>query len=620
MKKRASALFLLLFLLGMLCVTPAAAVLDDSAAVRTVRALGILEGDDSGWLDLNAGVTRAQFAKMLSAASTYKDTISPEGTGYSLYKDVKCGHWASEYIRLAVQEGWMTGYTDGTFRPENTVTLEEACSSALRLLGYDTASLAGSFPYAQLSKASALGLRDGINRTRGENITRGDCASLFYNLLTASNASGQVYATTLGYTVVNNEVNYVSVMLEKVNSPYVAKSGDRLPFTPAVLYRNGAISSSALLSKNDVYYYSRELDSAWIFTERVSGKIESISAGSGGQETVTILGKSYTLGNTDAAYQLSALSGTGVDSYVTLLLGMDHAVAGVLTGDEVNGTYYGVIQSGTPGANTEKGGMQVSFDVFCMDGVVRSFAADQDEFYPAGNAVTVTITNSGVRVKPAVVSRLSGKVNAAATKIGNDAFAEDIRILDMGRAGAAIVVEPDRLAGLTLDSRDVRFHTVNAGGEIDNIILDDATGDTWTYGYLTDISGSTESAASGTSTGATYTWISDGTTSSYKSSGAVFPVTHGAIGLVYESNGTTLRTMLELASVQLEALDAVSATANNRVYRLAGNVQVYLKQDDTLYLTKASAVNPDDYTLTGWYDNFTGSAGGAIRIIIATPN
>ena len=39
-------------------------------------------------------------------------------------------------MRIAVQQGWINGYTDGTFRPDNTVTLEEACTAALKLLGY----------------------------------------------------------------------------------------------------------------------------------------------------------------------------------------------------------------------------------------------------------------------------------------------------------------------------------------------------------------------------------------------------------------------------------------------------------------------------------------------------
>ena len=112
------------------------------------------------------------------AASKYRDSVSPDGTGYSLYRDVKNDHWASEYIRIAAQEGWMTGYTDSTFRPENTITLEEVCASTLRLLGYTGADLAGSFPYAHLSKASALGLRDGLDAVRGQAMTRLDCARL----------------------------------------------------------------------------------------------------------------------------------------------------------------------------------------------------------------------------------------------------------------------------------------------------------------------------------------------------------------------------------------------------------------------------------------------------------
>ncbi len=40
----------------------------------------------------------------------------------------------------------MSGYTDGSFRPNQTVTLEEACTAALTLLGYDVTTLTGGFP------------------------------------------------------------------------------------------------------------------------------------------------------------------------------------------------------------------------------------------------------------------------------------------------------------------------------------------------------------------------------------------------------------------------------------------------------------------------------------------
>ena len=167
MKKKLLALFLALCTaVSLLAAVPAAAA-DNTGALQTIRALGIIQGDTSGNLNLEGNVTRAQFAKMIVSASSYKDSISGSGSGYSLFKDVKSSYWASEYIKIAVQEGWMTGYTDGTFRPYSTITLEQACATVLRMLGYTSSTLAGSYPSAQLSKASALGLRDQINLSQG---------------------------------------------------------------------------------------------------------------------------------------------------------------------------------------------------------------------------------------------------------------------------------------------------------------------------------------------------------------------------------------------------------------------------------------------------------------------
>ena len=156
MRKKLSALLAAALAVSMLTL-PAGAV-SQSTALETIQALGILAGDSQGNLNLSSAVTRAEFVTMMTAASSYKDTVG-SGYGVSLFKDVKSSHWASEYIRLAVEQNWMTGYTDGTFRPGRTITLEEACTALLRLLGYDSSSLAGSFPTAQLSKAGSVGLK-----------------------------------------------------------------------------------------------------------------------------------------------------------------------------------------------------------------------------------------------------------------------------------------------------------------------------------------------------------------------------------------------------------------------------------------------------------------------------
>lgn len=194
MKKRLLSLLAALALVLSLAV-PAALAADGDTMLETVRVLGILSGDENGNLNLSASVTRAEFVKMMTAASTYKDSVGSSTA--SLFTDVKSGHWATGYIKLAVEQGWVTGYVDGSFRPDSTITLEEACTALLRLLGYDSGSLAGSFPDAQLSKSRSIGLLDDLSAVQGQTLTRQDCVTLFYNLLTCQNSAGAVYGTTI---------------------------------------------------------------------------------------------------------------------------------------------------------------------------------------------------------------------------------------------------------------------------------------------------------------------------------------------------------------------------------------------------------------------------------------
>ena len=612
MNKRIGALLLALCLLAALAV-PALALDESSPAVRTVRALGIMVGDENGDMNLGGNVTRAQFAKLLVAASRYRDSISPDGTGYALYRDLKNDHWASEYIRIAAQEGWMTGYTDSTFRPENTITLEEVCAATLRLLGYDTASLGGSFPYAHLSKASALGLRDELSCVRGQAMTRGDCAQLIYNLFSAQTASGQTYGTTIGLTVRDGEVDYITVLMDKLSGPFVASANTRLSFTPITVYRDGKASAFATLSENDVYYYNEGMRSVWIYTKRVSGKIESVTSSGGTPTAVTVGGKSYIIAGTDAAYRLSALTGTAAGNYVTLLLGMDDKVAGVLSGNAVSGTYYGVVQSLTKSASEDKAAVQTEVAVFCTDGVVRSFVVTRDASLTAGSVVEVSVGGAGVDVRTATSSSLSGRVSADGSGVGEMSFAENAEIIDAGTDGSSVAIERSRIAGVQLESGDVRFYTKNAAGAIDRLILNDVTGDVWTYAFLLE---SRVQTSDWMVLSASYTYLLNGKKTSYSSGGTSYAVESGGIAIRSNLSGA-VETMRPLRQLNVERIENGMAISEEGSRAIAENAQVYLRQNGGYYLTELNAVNSYDYVLTGWYDDFNGAAGNCVRILIA---
>ena len=441
MKKRFLAFLLAVCVAVSMLVLPASAV-GSNAAVQTATALGGLTAEQAG--SLGAPLTRGQAARLLTAFSAYRDTTTAQGRTGRLYSDVDSDSPYAVYIRTAVQNGWMTGYSDGSFRPDNTVTLEEACTMALRLLGYDVAKLGGTFPTAQLSKASALGLRNEINARQGETLTLEQGTMLFYNALTAMNGSGQVYASTLGFAVSNGQVDISSVLLDNVKGPFVADASTVLPFAPAAIYRNDEVTTSAALSPYDVYYYNESARTVWLYNKRAAGRVTAVSPSASAPTSVTVAGVTYAIASPSVAYQLSSLSGGGVGQVVTLLLGMNNVAAGIITGEEADEVFYGVVQSSARNLIDEDNSADVlqTVKVLCTDGLAREVNVDKSLNFPAGWLVEVRVSPEGESVKKIDERSVSGTVNENATALGDMALADDVQILDTSTGGVAGTVRP----------------------------------------------------------------------------------------------------------------------------------------------------------------------------------
>ena len=414
--------------------------------------------------------------------------VASQGAVGTLYKDVPGSSQWAPYIRIAVQQGWMNGYTDGTFRPDNAVTLEEACTSVLKLLGYKMTDLNGAFPAAQLNKAQELGLRSQLNRAQGQTMNYEDCAMLLYNALTANTASGGAYGSTLGFTVANGQVDTSTVLLSSLKGPFVASEGTQLPFAPVSVYRNDKVSESGELNKYDVYYYSESLQTVWIYTRRAAGRITAVSPSASAPTAVTVAGTSYQLGSSAVASKISSLNGGGVGEVVTLLLGMNNEVADVVTGEEADSVFYGVVQSSSRDLVEDNGADVLQrVAVMCTDGIVRTVHVDKSLNYPKGWLVEISVTPEGEEVNNIKNRSVTGRVSDDGTKLGDYTFANDVQILDTTTEGVAGTVRPSRLSGVTLSDLDVRYYTVNDAGQIDRLILNDVTGDLWSYGVLDDV-------------------------------------------------------------------------------------------------------------------------------------
>lgn len=96
-------------------------------AVSTLSAMGIVKGDSHGKFNPNAPITRAEFAAI---AARFDDKANTTAVDFS---DI-ASHWAKNEISAAANNGWINGYTDGTFRPNNKITRAEAMMLVNRVL------------------------------------------------------------------------------------------------------------------------------------------------------------------------------------------------------------------------------------------------------------------------------------------------------------------------------------------------------------------------------------------------------------------------------------------------------------------------------------------------------
>ena len=96
-------------------------------AVSTLSAMGIVKGDSDGKFNPNAPITRAEFAAIAARFDDKANTTTAD------FSDI-ASHWAKNEISAASNNGWINGYPDGTFRPDNKITRAEAMTLVNRVL------------------------------------------------------------------------------------------------------------------------------------------------------------------------------------------------------------------------------------------------------------------------------------------------------------------------------------------------------------------------------------------------------------------------------------------------------------------------------------------------------
>lgn len=157
-------------------------------AVEYLNEIGIMTGDTNGNFNPDKTVTRAQMAAIICRMLGETDDLSTDGNRFT---DVPETYWANGYIVKAAELGIIGGYQDGSFKPENAVTYEQAVTMIIRAAGGEgVAKELGGYPDGYLLAAEENGFLERINANKGEQFSRCNVAIILFNYYIMSSSVG----------------------------------------------------------------------------------------------------------------------------------------------------------------------------------------------------------------------------------------------------------------------------------------------------------------------------------------------------------------------------------------------------------------------------------------------
>lgn len=147
--------------------------------INTLAFLKVVNGYDDGTFKPNNPITRAEAVKIIASMFVHPElpVVNPD------FKDIPTTHWAYQWIAGAYTLGFITGYEDGTFKPNNNITRGEVATLLSRIYDYPNGTIQTSYKdvpithwaYNAINNLSSLGVvkgyEDGTFKPNN-NITR----------------------------------------------------------------------------------------------------------------------------------------------------------------------------------------------------------------------------------------------------------------------------------------------------------------------------------------------------------------------------------------------------------------------------------------------------------------
>lgn len=705
--------------------------------VAVLSMLGVVDGDDQGRFNPGASLTRAQFCKMAIILLGRGDE-EPMYRNRTIFQDVTGSHWARGYINMAVtgERKFTVGMGDNYFYPDQEVTVAQAVTMCMRILGYTDADAGMSWPNGYMALAAEKSMLVGIDVSDVHApMTRAQAARLLNNMLAADMKGDGPFIGTLGaaaegviilnitgsdedgliqtsagdfraadramsrdmiglrgtllrdkngrvrtflpdrtgqrtviaaeaesswlrdaegarYTIDPNTTAYTATE----TAPYGTAFINIAPGTSVTLYfgrsgevealyistgatsdkalvAGGSVSAAALLDltggvtgyaiyKNgvrielsdiapyDVITYDAAGRVLRVSDFRLTGALESCWPNLSSPTRVTVFGREFQV----LPSARSSFASRQLGQMVTLLLTGDFKVAGVVSSGTLENTAVGIV--------TAASGTSVT--VRLLNGLEISGDTERTASSMLGEFVSVSSYGAGKIAVSKISGGAGGRLDLNAKTLGSSPLSPALRVFERAGKGPVKEIKLNDITVSSVPASKVLFSTQDGKGRVTLLLLDDVTGDCYTYGILRR--GSQEIPSMGSEAGGTNPTVS---VRNSKNPGGTAEVVTGALFSTGDFGGVSapIGPYDSAKVVLLKNVGAAKRTdfftrdgktyvrVNGEVYPVADAVECYNKSGNSWFKSLDDARSFSE-TLTLYADR-TASEGGKIRVVVA---
>lgn len=433
-------------------------------AIAKLELWGVIDSSD---LNSSGRMTRELFSKLIvNSTGNYELAQSMEGS--TTFQDVSEKSKYCGYINAAAKSGYMPAYSDGKFKPQESVNFAQLCTAIVKALGYTSSDIVGTWPNGYIDKAKSIGVTAGYNYDSNSIVAGNAAIIMVFRMLNTNikkaNAQDADTALVDSAGLKDDQSNWVYGKPEVALNfnPDTKKLGniafkDDIPVlrdtynnsvSPATK-KAGEIITLKDIKDKDVVYEVFNKNNVLIYylvvDNKVDGEITSILPSKYSPKTLQINSVDYELGQYANLNRFnSSLGSFNTSDGVTALLGYDGKVIDAYYQVDDNNEDYAFVLNCSTMVSKEAADFNKEYftvELLHVDGSRKTYRVNIDPYafkwrlvkYSLINDDTVALLNMAYEISSAYEVDINNR------KIGDNCVTDNVKIFNYTDYGVNLV-------------------------------------------------------------------------------------------------------------------------------------------------------------------------------------